>query len=64
MMQEKHSEIIIGTVLVDKKDSDIIAQVIDIYKHFFLVEVHAKAGNYVESVHMHDWKTGESRWRL
>ena len=62
-MQEKHSEIIIGTVLVDKKDDEIIAQIIDVYEHFFLVEVHAKAGNYVESVHKHDWKTGESRWR-
>lgn len=54
----------IGTMLVDKKDEEITAQVIDEYRFFYVVEVNAKGGKYRESLFKQDWKTMESRWRL
>lgn len=54
---------ILGTVLVDRKDENIIAQVLDEYKYFYLVEVHATSGNYKETVRKDDFERGDSRWR-
>jgi hypothetical protein len=53
----------LGTVLVDRKDENIIAQVIDEYKYFYLVEVHATSGYYKETVRIDDFERGDSRWR-
>ena len=58
------NKLVLGQYLVDKKDEKIVAQVVDEYEKFYLVEVNAVAGNYVESIFKHNWKTDETRWRL
>ena len=54
---------ILGTVLVDKKDDTIVSQVIDEYKYFYLLEVHAVGVYYKETVRKDDLEHGDSRWR-
>lgn len=54
---------ILGTVLVDRRNEEIIGQIIDEFKYFYLVEVHAKAGYYMETVRKDDFERNESRWR-
>lgn len=54
----------IGMVLVDKKDDEIIAQIVEEYKFFYLVEVHARSGNYKETFRKDDFERNETRWRV
>lgn len=56
-------KMILGTVLVDKKDDIIVSQIIDEYKYFYLLEVHAVGGYYKETVRKDDLEHGDSRWR-
>ncbi len=53
-----------GLTLCDKKDENITGVILQEYRFYYLVEVHAPGGKYRETVRKDDLEKGDSRWRV